>query len=91
MDHSNNTFLGEEGHLKRTCSKCGCRIPVSSPYDTCKECIKKELFPKVKEFINENYDVNEMIVAQEFGIDRSIIHEWVQEGHLQYRKSPNNF
>ncbi|MCR4567577.1 MAG: hypothetical protein K5769_05975 [Pseudobutyrivibrio sp.] len=61
---------------------------MSSPYDKCKECIKKELFPKVKEFITENYDVNEMIVAQEFGIDRSIIHEWIQDGDLEYRKTP---
>ena len=42
--------------------------------------MKKELFPKVKEFINENDDVNGMIVAQEFGIERSIVHEWVVEG-----------
>ncbi|MCR5581821.1 MAG: hypothetical protein K6F66_09565 [Pseudobutyrivibrio sp.] len=50
--------------------------------------MKREIFPKVKDFINENYDVNEMIVAQEFGIDRSIVHEWVKEGHLEYKTKP---
>lgn len=88
MSSSPLTFLNEDGPVVRHCTTCGCRIPVSSHYDQCKECMKKELFPKVKEFINDNYDVNEMIVAQEFGIDRSLIHEWVREGHLEYRKRP---
>ncbi len=83
-----SAFLSEQGPRVKYCSKCGCRIPVNSPYDLCKECMKKELFPKVKEFINENDNVNEMIVAQEFGIDRAIVHEWVIEGHLEYRKRP---
>ena len=47
--------------------------------------MKKELFPKVKEFINENDDVNEMVLSQEFGIDRTLIHEWVRDGHLEYK------
>ena len=75
--------LNPEGPITRHCEKCGCRIPVSSPYDKCKECMKNELFPKVKEFILNNYDVNEMMVAQEFGIDKTLIHEWVREGHLE--------
>ncbi|WP_051194970.1 hypothetical protein [Pseudobutyrivibrio ruminis] len=77
--------LNPEGPITRHCEKCGCRIPVSSPYDKCKECMKNELFPKVKEFILNNYDVNEMMVAQEFGIDKTLIHEWVREGHLEYK------
>ena len=79
--------LNEQGPITRHCSKCGCRIPISSAYDQCKECMKNELFPKVKEFILNNYDVNEMMVAQEFGIDKTLIHEWVREGHLEYKKS----
>ena len=89
MSSTRYSFLNNEGPAVKHCSKCGRRIPLSSPYDQCKECMKKELFPKVKEFINENYDVNEMIVAQEFGIDRSIIHEWVREGHLEYKTRPH--
>ena len=89
MARSRLSFLNDNGPIVKYCQKCGCRIPVSSPYDKCKECMKKELFPKVKEFINENYDVNEMILAQEFGIDKSIIHEWVEEGHLEYRTPPH--
>ena len=88
MARSRSGFLNEEGPRVKFCTKCGCRVPVNSPYDLCRECMKKELFPKVKEFINENDDVNEMIVAQEFGIERSIVHEWVTEGHLEYRKRP---
>ena len=83
-----SAFLNEQGPRVKFCVNCGRRIPVNSPYDKCKECMKKELFPKVKEFINENYDVNEMMVAQEFGIERSIVHEWVREGHLEYKKRP---
>ncbi|WP_294290036.1 hypothetical protein [Pseudobutyrivibrio sp.] len=41
----------------------------------------------MKEFILNNYDVNEVMVAEEFGIDTSLIHEWVREGHLEYKKS----
>ena len=88
MKRARSAFLNEQGPRVKHCTTCGRRIPVNSPYDQCKECMKKELFPKVKEFINENYDVNEMMVAQEFGIDRSIIHEWVIEGHLEYRHRP---
>ena len=88
MSHSALSFFNDNGPAVKYCESCGCRIPVSSPYDKCKECMKKELFPKVKEFINENYDVNEMILAQEFGIDKTIIHEWVEEGHLEYRIPP---
>ena len=89
MAGSRSDFLFDQGPRVKHCVKCGCRIPVNSPYDQCKECMKKELFPKVKEFINENYDVNEMMVAEEFGIERSIVHEWVTEGHLEYRKRPS--
>lgn len=86
MTRSRSGFLKEEGPRVKHCTRCGCRIPVNSPYDLCRECMKIEIFPKVKDFINENDDVNEMIVAQEFGIDRSIVHEWVTEGHLEYKK-----
>ncbi len=85
MTHSKSDFLSHHEPVTKHCSKCGCRIPVSSPYDDCKECMKRELFPKVKEFINENEDVNEMILAEALGIDKVIIHEWIQEGHLEYR------
>ena len=86
METTRSGFLNDEGPRVKFCVKCGRRIPVNSPYEQCKECMKKELFPKVKDYINENYDVNEMMVAQEFGIDRAIVHEWVTEGHLEYRK-----
>lgn len=85
MSHSALDFLNNKGPAVRYCESCGCRIPISSPQGKCRECKKKELFPKVKAFISENYDVNEMILAQEFGIDKSIIHEWVDEGLLEYR------
>ncbi|QFJ54838.1 hypothetical protein [Pseudobutyrivibrio xylanivorans] len=88
MKKSRLNFLNEQGPVTKHCSKCGRRIPVNSPYDLCKECMKRELFPKVKDYINDNYDVNEMMVAEEFGIDRSIVHEWVREGHLEYRQRP---
>ncbi|MBE5917720.1 MAG: hypothetical protein E7273_12880 [Pseudobutyrivibrio ruminis] len=79
--------LNQQGPITRRCSICGRRIPISSAYDECKECMKNELFPKVKDFIQNNYDVNEMMVAEVFGIDTSLIHEWVREGHLEYKKS----
>ncbi|SDB51337.1 hypothetical protein SAMN02910298_02605 [Pseudobutyrivibrio sp. YE44] len=85
MTHSNADFLNKQEPMTRHCSRCGCRIPISSPYDQCRECMKKELFPKVKDFINENEYVNEMILAEAMGIDKTIIHEWISEGHLEYR------
>ena len=88
MARSRLNLLNEEGPAVKYCSKCRKRMPVSSPYDKCSNCLKNELFPKVKEYINNNYDVNEMMLAEEFGIDRSIIHEWVREGHLEYKKRP---
>lgn len=91
MTRSRIGFLEDDGPAVNYCVKCGRRIPLSSSYDKCKECMKKDLFPKVKDFINENDDVNEMIVAQEFGIDRSLVHEWVKEGHLEYKKNLPRF
>ncbi len=88
MSRSRIDFLTNTGPTVKVCRTCGRRIPLSQPYDQCKDCLKREIFPKVKDFINENYDVNEMIVAQEFGIDRSIVHEWVKEGHLEYKTKP---
>ena len=88
MTRSRIGFLEDDGPEVNVCIRCGRRIPLSSNYNKCKDCMKKELFPKVKDFINENDDVNEMIVAQEFGIDRSLVHEWVKEGHLEYKKMP---
>jgi predicted site-specific integrase-resolvase len=29
-----------------------------------------------------------MMVADEFGIERSIVHEWVRDGRLEYKKRP---
>ena len=87
MGRSKADFLKDKGPAVKHCSNCGCRIPLSSEYDLCKECMKKELFPKVKEYISESEYVNEMLLAAELGIDKSIIHEWIQEGHLEYRQS----
>lgn len=81
-------FPLNEEKFERRCSVCGCRIAVHSHYDKCRECMKNELFPKVKEFILNNYDVNELMVSEEFGIDRDIVREWVKEGHLEYKKRP---
>ncbi len=81
--------LSNQKPVVKHCAKCGCRIPVSSPYEQCKECLKKELFPKVKEFVNDNYEVNEIMLADELEIDRALIHEWIQEGRLEYKKHPH--
>ena len=79
--------LNEDGPIVKYCIKCGRRIPLSSPYDKCKDCMKNELFPQVKDYILNNYDVNEMMVSEVFGIDKELIHEWVRDGHLEYKKS----
>ncbi|MCR5416034.1 MAG: hypothetical protein K6E79_04485 [Pseudobutyrivibrio sp.] len=79
-------FMDDQGPAIRTCKTCGRRIPLNGSSDLCNDCLKREIFPKVKEYINENPDTNEMIVAAEFGIDRKIVHEWIREGRLEYRK-----
>ncbi|MCR4695175.1 MAG: hypothetical protein K5773_07650 [Pseudobutyrivibrio sp.] len=79
-------MFDDQGPAVKTCKTCGRRIPLSMSGDLCRDCLKRELFPKVKDFINENPDVNEMVVSAQFGLDRSIVHEWIREGRLEYRK-----
>lgn len=69
----------------RTCTKCHRRIPASSSNDMCSECLKKELFPAVKEYIRQN-DVNEIEVSDHFGIDRQLVREWIREGRLEHKR-----
>ncbi len=68
----------------RTCSICGRRIPLSQASDKCKECLKASLFPAVKDYIRAN-DCNELMVAEHFNLDTALVHEWVEEGRLQYK------
>ena len=81
--------LNSDGPTIRICKTCGRRIPLSQHDDLCRDCLKREIFPKVKEYINENPDVNEMIVATQFDLDRDLVHEWIREGRLQYRNNQN--
>ena len=85
------TSLTTEMPKVRYCAKCGCRIPLSASHEICRECLKKELFPQVKEFINSTEgDVNELMISEQLGIDRSLIHDWIREGFLEYKKEALN-
>ena len=85
MANSRLLKLNEDGPSVKTCAICGRRIPISSPYVKCKECVKRDLFPKVKQYILDNENVNELVLADAFGIDKALIHEWVEDGYLEYR------
>jgi len=69
----------------RVCARCGIRIPLSCSYEYCRDCLKLKLFPEVRDYIRHN-DVNELEVADNFGIDRTIIHDWIEEGRLEYNE-----
>ena len=65
------------------CTKCGRRILGSS--GVCPFCADKELFAQVRDYIREN-DVNEMQVAEHFGIPQDKVKDWIRDGRITYKE-----
>ena len=71
--------------MGKFCVRCQKRIPASSKYDKCKECFKHEIFPSVREYVEQN-DVSEVELAEHFELDLSIVKEWIRDGSLEQKK-----
>ncbi len=69
----------------RVCEICGRRISMNQRGNKCRECLKASLFPKVKEYINSHPDANELTIADEFDIEKELVHEWIKEGRIEYK------
>ena len=47
--------------------------------------MERELFDAVRSYIRDN-DVNEFMVAKEFGIPVSKVKEWIRQGRIEYKE-----
>ncbi len=74
----------------KTCVKCGRPLPNDYRFEMCAACEDTELFDRVRDFIRE-HDVNEIQVAEHFGISRRKIHAWIREGRIQYKDDATKF
>lgn len=80
-------LLNENTRKCRVCITCGKRIPLSQSHDQCNDCLKRTIFPAVREYVRKN-DVNELEIAEHFNLTREMVHEWVVEGALEYKNMP---
>ena len=69
------------------CQACKRPLPLAYKEDFCPICKEQNLFQRVKEYIRAN-DVNEYQVAAEFDLPVSKIKEWIREGRIEYKKTP---
>ena len=71
---------------KDSCQQCG--RPLSPEYteDICPLCQEINLFNDVKEYIRDN-DVNEVDVADHFGIPNRKVRQWIKDGRIQYKNA----
>lgn len=67
------------------CEFCGKPLPKSYKEDCCPECIERQLFSHVKDYIRE-HDVNEYEVAHHFGIPVNQVKMWIREGRIEYKE-----
>ena len=74
-----------EENLSRTCKRCGRHLPDRFEGELCPACQEQELFSRVRDYIREN-DVRDWEVAQYFGIPRSTVKRWIEEGRIQYKE-----
>ncbi|SFB32551.1 hypothetical protein SAMN05216249_1216 [Acetitomaculum ruminis DSM 5522] len=66
------------------CEYCGRLLAKSYKGDFCPDCLEKNLFGNVKEFIRSN-DVNEYQVAEYFDIPIRRVKKWIREGRIEYK------
>ena len=78
-------LFGEQDNIAKVCKRCGRRITRSSEHDYCRDCLKDTIFPEVREYVRKN-SVSEYELSEIFGIEREMIHDWIVEGHLEYKK-----
>lgn len=69
------------------CDICGVPLPVEYEDSICPTCKDNSLFREVKDFIRSN-DVTEYDVATEFNIPLLRVKQWIREGRIEYKSSP---
>ena len=70
------------------CEFCMSPIPRNQEIPYCVPCQEKIIFQHVKDYIRAN-DVNEFQVADHFGIPLRMVKEWIKEGRIEYKKTPD--
>ncbi|MCR5388412.1 MAG: hypothetical protein K6E56_04110 [Lachnospiraceae bacterium] len=71
----------------KICAFCQCRMSADYKVDLCPSCVERVLFAQVRDFIRSG-DYNEYEVAQEFGIPLKKVKDWIREGRIEYKESP---
>ena len=69
------------------CKSCKRPLPLTYKEEYCPLCKEQQLFQEVREYIR-SHDVNEYQVAVQFNLPVSKIKEWIREGRIEYKKSP---
>ena len=77
--------LVNDRNQRPVCSKCGHIMPRSQKGDVCQNCIDEELYRQVKDYIL-HHSVTEKELSDIFDVPLSKIHQWVNEGFIEYRK-----
>lgn len=72
----------------KECEYCKRPLPTHYEDDLCPACQETLLFHQVKIFIREN-TVNEFEVAAHFNIPIKKVKDWIREGRIEYRETPN--
>ncbi len=70
------------------CPQCGRTIRGLVEGELCPMCLELNLFADVREYIRSN-DVNEFQVAEHFDLPREKIKQWIKEGKIEYKESPD--
>lgn len=79
-------MLPEDFENVRLCEFCNRRLPHNYHQALCPNCVEYKLLHDVKDYIRENI-VNEYQVAEHFQIPLRQVKRWIQEGHIEYRKT----
>ena len=82
----NKNNLAENG---RYCEICSCHLPPNYKNSVCPDCMERELFHKVKDYIR-THNVTEYDVAEHFHIPRQKVKQWIHDGRIEYKDESLN-
>ena len=83
-------FIGEPSFMdnKNMCPQCGKMLINLPEGECCPACREMNLFADVRDYIRKE-DVNEFEVADHFGLPVSRVKEWIRQGRIEYKETPN--
>ena len=83
-------FIGEPSFMdnKNMCPQCGKMLINLPEGECCPACREMNLFADVRDYIRKE-DVNEIEVADHFGLPVSRVKEWIRQGRIEYKETPN--